>query len=82
MYVKVAGQTDGEVRAAMKPFSERSPLVMGAIGLGLTAGIVLVALEYDKLPVHQPDQGVLGLLRGSRRPDNRCGRAGFGVPGR
>ena len=34
----------------MKPFSERSPLVMGAIGLGLTGAIVLVALEYDKLP--------------------------------
>ncbi|MDG5484936.1 MCE family protein [Mycolicibacterium gadium] len=34
----------------MKPFSERSPLVMGAIGLGLTAGIVLVALQYDKIP--------------------------------
>ena len=34
----------------MKPFSERSPLVIGAIGLGLTAAIVLVALEYDKLP--------------------------------
>ncbi len=34
----------------MKPFSERSPLVLGAIGLGLTAGIVLVALEYDKIP--------------------------------
>ena len=34
----------------MKPFSERNPLVMGAIGLGLTGAIVLVALEYDKLP--------------------------------
>ena len=34
----------------MKPFSERNPFVMGAIGLGLTGAIVLVALEYDKLP--------------------------------
>jgi phospholipid/cholesterol/gamma-HCH transport system substrate-binding protein len=34
----------------MKPFSERSPLVLGAIGLGVTAAIVLVALEYDKIP--------------------------------
>ncbi len=34
----------------MKPFSERSPLVLGAIGLGLTAAIVVVALEYDKIP--------------------------------
>jgi phospholipid/cholesterol/gamma-HCH transport system substrate-binding protein len=34
----------------MKPFSERSPFVLGAIGLGLTAVIVLVALQYDKIP--------------------------------
>ena len=35
----------------MKPFTERNPFVMGAIGLGLTAGIVVVALQYDKLPI-------------------------------
>jgi phospholipid/cholesterol/gamma-HCH transport system substrate-binding protein len=34
----------------MKPFSERNPFVLGAIGLGLTGAIVLVALEYDKIP--------------------------------
>jgi phospholipid/cholesterol/gamma-HCH transport system substrate-binding protein len=34
----------------MKPFSERNPLVMGAIGLAATAAIVLVSLEYDKIP--------------------------------
>jgi phospholipid/cholesterol/gamma-HCH transport system substrate-binding protein len=34
----------------MKPFSERNRLVMGAIGLGLTAAIVLLALQYDKIP--------------------------------
>jgi phospholipid/cholesterol/gamma-HCH transport system substrate-binding protein len=34
----------------MKPFSERNPFVLGAVGLGLTAAIVLVALQYDKLP--------------------------------
>ena len=34
----------------MKPFAERSPLIMGAIGLGLTAGIVVIALQYDKIP--------------------------------
>jgi len=38
------------VRAAMKPFAERNRLVMGAIGLGLTAGIVVIALQYDKIP--------------------------------
>ncbi|HKP43001.1 MCE family protein [Mycobacterium sp.] len=34
----------------MKSFSERSPFVIGAIGLGLTAAIVVAALNYDKVP--------------------------------
>ena len=34
----------------MKPFTERNTLVMGAIGLGLTAAIVVGALQYDKIP--------------------------------
>jgi phospholipid/cholesterol/gamma-HCH transport system substrate-binding protein len=34
----------------MKPFTERNPLVMGAIGLGLTAAVVAGALQYDKIP--------------------------------
>ncbi len=34
----------------MKSFAERSPLVIGAIGIVVTAGIVAAALQYDKLP--------------------------------
>ncbi|MGE0215191.1 MCE family protein [Mycolicibacterium sp.] len=34
----------------MKPFSERNQLIIGAIGLGATAAIVLGSLNYDKLP--------------------------------
>ena len=34
----------------MKTFSERNPLIIGAIGLAATAGLVLAALNYDKLP--------------------------------
>ena len=34
----------------MKPFSERNLLVIGAIGLAVTVGIVVGALQYDKLP--------------------------------
>lgn len=34
----------------MKPFSERNPVVVGAIGIGLTLGIVWLALNYDRLP--------------------------------
>jgi phospholipid/cholesterol/gamma-HCH transport system substrate-binding protein len=34
----------------MKPFSERNPFIIGAIGLAITAAIILGALNYDKLP--------------------------------
>lgn len=34
----------------MKTFSERNPLVVGAIGVAVTIGVVLGALNYEKLP--------------------------------
>jgi phospholipid/cholesterol/gamma-HCH transport system substrate-binding protein len=34
----------------MKSFAERNPLAIGAIGVALTAGVMLAALQYDKLP--------------------------------
>ncbi|ODQ96641.1 MCE family protein [Mycolicibacterium holsaticum] len=34
----------------MKPLLERNLTVVGAIGVGITAGVVLAALQYDKLP--------------------------------
>jgi phospholipid/cholesterol/gamma-HCH transport system substrate-binding protein len=34
----------------MKSFAERSPFVIGAIGVALTAAVMVTALEYDKLP--------------------------------
>jgi phospholipid/cholesterol/gamma-HCH transport system substrate-binding protein len=34
----------------MKYFSERNPVIVGAIGIALTAGVVVAALQYDKLP--------------------------------
>lgn len=34
----------------MKLFSERNPVAIGAIGVGLTAAVVLAALEYNNLP--------------------------------
>ena len=35
----------------MKSFRERNPVVIGAVGVGITAGLMLLALNYDKLPV-------------------------------
>lgn len=34
----------------MKSFAERNPIVIGAVGVALTAGLVLAAVQYDKLP--------------------------------
>lgn len=34
----------------MKSFSERNPLIIGAIGLALVVGVVLLALQYHNLP--------------------------------
>lgn len=34
----------------MKSFSERNPIVIGAIGIGITILIAVTALQYDKLP--------------------------------
>lgn len=38
------------MHAEVKRFSERNPLIIGAVGLATTAGLVLGALFYDKLP--------------------------------
>jgi len=34
----------------MKTFSERNPLVIGAVGVGVVLALMLVAMNYDKLP--------------------------------
>ena len=34
----------------MRPLFERDPLILGGIGLGLTAAVVFGALNYNKLP--------------------------------
>ena len=40
----------------MKPFSERNQFTIGAIGLAITAAIVIGALNYDKLPFITQDR--------------------------
>jgi phospholipid/cholesterol/gamma-HCH transport system substrate-binding protein len=39
------------VHAEVKSFSERNPVTIGAIGVGLTLGVVVAAMNYDKLPL-------------------------------
>jgi phospholipid/cholesterol/gamma-HCH transport system substrate-binding protein len=34
----------------MKSFGERNPLILCAVGIALTAGVAVAALNYDKLP--------------------------------
>ena len=69
------------MHAAMKSFSERNPLVVGAIGVAVTVGVVLGALNYGKLPFVNSNKEYSayfaeagGLLTGARR-------AGFGFAG-
>jgi phospholipid/cholesterol/gamma-HCH transport system substrate-binding protein len=38
------------MHAEMKSFSERNPLVVGGVGVVLTVGVMVAALNYDKLP--------------------------------
>ena len=39
------------MRTEMKSFAERNPFIIGAIGVSLVAGIAVLALNYDKLPI-------------------------------
>jgi phospholipid/cholesterol/gamma-HCH transport system substrate-binding protein len=38
------------MHAAMKPFSERNPLLVGAVGLGIIFALMLISLNYKELP--------------------------------
>ncbi len=38
----------------MRPFGERNQVVVGAVGLGVTAAVILGAVNYDKLPFVDP----------------------------
>ncbi|SBS76200.1 Virulence factor mce family protein [uncultured Mycobacterium sp.] len=38
------------MRTAMKTFAERNPIIVGVVGVSVTLGVVLGALNYGKLP--------------------------------
>ncbi len=50
VYIKLVEQSSGRCTPPMKTFSERNVIVIGAIGVLLTAAIVAGALNYNKLP--------------------------------
>jgi phospholipid/cholesterol/gamma-HCH transport system substrate-binding protein len=39
------------VHTEVKSFSERNPTLIGAVGIAITAAVVLAALQYNKLPI-------------------------------
>jgi len=55
----------------VKSFEERNPVLIGAIGVGITAAIVLAAMNYDKLP----------LINQTREYTAQFAEAGGLVPG-
>ena len=72
----------GEVHTEMKSFSERNPVLIGAIGVAIVAAIVLGALNYQKLPFFNQGTRLLGLLRRGRRAVHRRRRPGLRLSGR
>ena len=83
VYVKGRRAGHQEVHAAMKTFAERNPIVVGLLGVAVTLGVVLAALNYGKLPFVQLEPGYSAYFAGpvgcspalrSRSPDSR--RAG------
>lgn len=44
------------MRAQVKSFSERSPILIGGIGVVTVSAVVLAALQYQKLPLLNPGQ--------------------------
>ena len=44
------------MRAAMKPFAERNPVIIGAVGVAGLAALTLASLQYDDLPFVNQDK--------------------------
>ncbi len=64
----------------MKPFSERNLFVIGAIGLLVSAGIVIGAVQYDKLPIFQGKEYSAYFAEvGGLTTDNDVQVSGFSV---
>jgi phospholipid/cholesterol/gamma-HCH transport system substrate-binding protein len=67
--------------SAMKPFSERNPLVVGGIGVAATLGVVLLSLFFDKLPFipKGKDYSAYFAEAGGIQPDDEVRVSGYRV---
>ncbi|KKC06886.1 MCE family protein [Mycobacterium nebraskense] len=65
----------------MKTSSERNPLTIGAIGLGITVALMLVSLNYDKLPFFNTGKTYSAYFAeaGGLAPGNAVQVSGFRV---
>lgn len=64
----------------MKPFSERNQFLIGLIGLVLTIGVVLVSLNYEKLPfMHGSEYSAYFAEAGGLAVDEPVQLSGFEV---
>ena len=64
----------------MKSFSERSPVIIGLIGITAVIVIALAALNYQKLPFLSQGKDLLGLFRRRRGSVHRRRRRGLRFP--
>jgi phospholipid/cholesterol/gamma-HCH transport system substrate-binding protein len=69
------------VRAEMKSFSERNPMIIGTVGIVAMAGVVLAALQYQKLPFFNQGKSVSAYFAdaGGLRTDNTVEVSGYPV---
>ena len=65
----------------MKSFSERNPMIIGAVGLAAVAGVVLGALQYQKLPFFNQGRNVSAYFAdaGGLRTGNGVEVSGYPV---
>lgn len=65
----------------MKSFSERNPMIIGTVGIVTVAGIVVAALQYQRLPFFNEGNGVSAYFAdaGGLRIDNAVEVSGYPV---
>jgi phospholipid/cholesterol/gamma-HCH transport system substrate-binding protein len=65
----------------MKPFSERNPVIVGAVGIAATLFVIFLAVNYDKLPFFPKGKSYSAYFAeaGGLVPDNEVRVSGYRV---